>query len=65
MSLEENGSEGSLKYIYRRVVHKLKISIVGAAQLIFIGGKSTKNLYINRRSGPIDIYTSEGCSLIK
>ena len=35
----EDGSEGSLKNVnHRRVVHKLKISIVGAAQLIFIGG---------------------------
>ena len=56
MSLEKNGSEGSLKYklsegspnqkninrrsgpidIHRRVVHKQYISIVGAAQLIYI-----------------------------
>ena len=41
MSLEENGSEGSLKTLnYRRVVQ-------------------TKE-YINRRSGPVDIYSSEG-----
>ena len=35
----EDDSEGCLKIVkHRRVVHKLKISIVGAAQLIFIGG---------------------------
>ena len=43
------------------------ISTVGAAQLIFIHRRVVHKqiIYINRRSGPIDIYTSEGCPLIK
>ena len=65
----EDGSESSLKKVNRRrVVHKLNnISTVGAAQLIFIHRRVVHKqiIYINRRSGPIDIYTSEGCPLIK
>ena len=38
MSLEKNGSEGNLKYELSEGSPNLKISIVGAAQLIFIGG---------------------------
>ena len=42
------------------------ISTVGAAQLIIIHRRVVHKqiIYINRRSGPIDIYSSEGCPLI-
>ena len=57
-----------LIFIHRRVVHKLNnISTVGAPQLIFIHRRVVHKqiIYINRRSGPIDIYISEGCPLLK
>ena len=43
------------------------MSTVGAAQLIYIHRRVVHKqiIYINRRSGPIDIYSSEGCPLIK
>ena len=69
MSLEKQGSEGSLK---------CKLSEGSPNQIIYInrrsgpvdiysseGSPQTNNIYINRRSGPIDIYTSEGCPLLK
>ena len=69
MSLEKQGSEGSLK---------CKLSEGSPNQIIYInrrsgpvdiysseGSQQTNNIYINRRSGPIDIYTSEGCPLLK
>ena len=68
MSLEKQGSEGSLKcklsegspnqiiYINRRSGPVDIYSSEGSPQII--------NIYINRRSGPIDIYSSEGCPLI-
>ena len=69
MSLEKQGSEGSLKCKLsegspNQIIY---ISTVGAAQLIFIHRRVVHKqiIYINRRSGPIDIYTSEGCPQIK
>ena len=64
MSLEKQGSKGSLK---------CKLSKGSPNQIIYInrrsgpvdiylseGSQQTNNIYINRRSGPIDIYSLEG-----